>query len=81
MGRRNSQLRNKFIPVRLDGEARIGILAGAMGRRDNRRSMKMRRKTRQRKLKARMAKKRAAGREKAAAGAKPAKKKAAAKAK
>jgi hypothetical protein len=62
----------------LDERGRIAILAGAMGRRDNRRSMKMRRRTAQRKLKARIAKKRAAGREKAAAGAKPAKKKAAA---
>ena len=46
-----------------------------MGRRDNRRSMKMRRLTRQRKLKTRLAKKRTAGRDKAAAGAKPAAKK------
>ena len=54
---------------------------GPMGRRDNRRSMKMRRRTRQRKLKARMAKKRGAARDKAASAgaAKPAKKKAAAK--
>src|SRR5262245_26886529 len=53
---------------------------GPMGRRDNRRSMKMRRRIRQRKLKARLAKKRGAARDKAAAAgaAKPAKKKAAA---
>ena len=51
-----------------------------MGRRDNRRSMKMRRRTRQRKLKARLAKKRGVHRDKvtAAGAAKPAKKKAAA---
>ena len=50
-----------------------------MGRRDNRRSMKMRRRTRQRKLKARLAKKRGVARDKATAAgaAKPAKKKAA----
>jgi hypothetical protein len=85
MRRRNSQLWNKVAAQErrgLDETPRIAILAGAMGRRDNRRSMKMRRKTRQRKLKARVAKKRVAGREKAAAGAKPAaKKKPAAKAK
>jgi hypothetical protein len=54
---------------------------GPMGRRDNRRSMKMRRLTRQRKLKARLAKKSGAHRDKAAtaSAAKPAKKKAAAK--
>src|SRR3954469_9610793 len=51
-----------------------------MGRRDNRRSMKMRRLTRQRKLKARLAKKSGAHPDKAAtaSAAKPAKKKAAA---
>lgn len=44
-----------------------------MGKRDNRRSMKMRRKTRQKKLKARL-KRRKAGRTKTTASAKPAKK-------
>jgi hypothetical protein len=43
-----------------------------MGKRDNRRSMKMRRKIGQKKLKARL-KRRKAGRTKVAAGAKPAK--------
>jgi hypothetical protein len=43
-----------------------------MGKRDNRRSMKMRRKSRQRKLKARLKRKKV-GRTKAAASAKPVK--------
>src|SRR5262245_59280702 len=66
-------------PGRLDSPG-ANRYCDPMGRRDNRRSMKMRRRIRQRKLKARLAKKRGAARDKAASAgaAKPAKKKAAA---
>ena len=65
-----------MVPAALDSTA-ANRYWQRMGRRDNRRSMKMRRRTRQRKLKARLAKKRVAH-GKAAAVAKPAKKKTAA---